>query len=87
MPDTKSLLLSSDQKNKALEQVEQLKARFYMHNPEIIWDNLNGFEARLKVSDTIQYDEASVDEIPCYMGWHFARITASGDVAPYLSWS
>ena len=82
MPDTKNLLLDSSQKIKALEQVNQLKARFYMQNPEITWDNLDGFEARLKVADTLQYDEASVDEIPCYMGWHFARITASGDVAP-----
>lgn len=82
MPDTKNLLLDSSQKIKALEQVNQLKARFYMQNPEITWDNLDGFEARLKVADNLQYDEASVDEIPCYMGWHFARITASGDVAP-----
>ena len=82
MPDTKNLLLDSSQKIKALEQVNQLKARFYMQNPEITWDNLDGFEARLKVADTLQYDETSVDEIPCYMGWHFARITASGDVAP-----
>lgn len=41
MPDTKNLLLDSSQKIKALEQVNQLKARFYMQNPEITWDNLD----------------------------------------------
>ncbi len=82
MPDTQGLLLDAKQKSRALEQIEQLKSRFYMLNPEILWDNLDGFELRLRASDAMQYDEDSVDEVPCYMGWHFARITAAGDVAP-----
>lgn len=82
MPETQELLLDEEQRLKALEQVQQLKSRFYLNNSEIVWDNLDGFEQRLLEMQSQQYDHLSIDELPCYMGWHFARITASGDVAP-----
>lgn len=82
MPETQELLLDDDQRSSALQQVSQLRSRFYLQSSEITWDNLDGFEQRLMEVKTQQYDHKSVDELPCYMGWHFARITAAGDVAP-----
>jgi MoaA/NifB/PqqE/SkfB family radical SAM enzyme len=48
-------------------------------------ENWEGF--RRRIDSTLQqqkgeYDAAVIDEIPCYVGWIFCRILASGDVAP-----
>lgn len=82
LDDTKGLVLTPEQRKSALLEVDRLKSRFYAPD-EIRWDNLDGFEQRLReVEEEVQYDKTAVDELPCYMGWHFARVTASGDVAP-----
>jgi MoaA/NifB/PqqE/SkfB family radical SAM enzyme len=48
-------------------------------------ENWEGFRRRIDSTRQQQkgeYDAAVIDEIPCYVGWIFCRILASGDVAP-----
>ncbi|MBT3786072.1 radical SAM protein [bacterium] len=83
MEDTRSEMLDEFQRKDALEEIERVKSRFYNQNSEIHWDNLDGFETRLEdVHDGDQYDRMAIDELPCYMGWHFTRVTANGQVSP-----
>ncbi|MCJ8347037.1 radical SAM protein [bacterium] len=82
MDDTKQLLLNQKDRNYALQQISNLKKRFY-GDLEIRLDNFQGFEDRLNdVSNEQEYDRIKLDALPCTMGWHFARITADGFVAP-----
>ncbi|MCO4782814.1 MAG: radical SAM protein [Candidatus Cloacimonetes bacterium] len=82
MDDTKSLLLNDQDRINALRQIQRVKAR-YSSQEEIQLDNFKGFEDRLNdVSNDQEYDRNKLDSLPCTMGWHFARITADGFVAP-----
>ncbi|PCJ18455.1 MAG: hypothetical protein COB02_11215 [Candidatus Cloacimonadota bacterium] len=82
MKDTHSLLLNKEERDEALKQVYRVKQRFY-GDLEINFDNFQGFEDRLKsASNDKEYDRNKLDSLPCTMGWHFARITADGFVAP-----
>lgn len=51
----------------------------------LIIDNYDGFLCRLRKPETVitgNYDGSVIDDVPCYMGWHFTRILANGDVVP-----
>ncbi len=83
MPDTKDLVLDEAMRSEALEEVKRIRQRFYNHTQAVDWDNLDGFEARLvHTRDDVFYDRELIDKMPCYMGWHFARIGADGGVFP-----
>ena len=83
MDDTRQMMLNEEQRKEAREEIRRIRSRFYNQNSEVHWDNLGGFEARLEdVQDSSEYDRKAIDELPCYMGWHFARITANGQVSP-----
>lgn len=83
MDDTKSLLLNKEDRLFALDQIRRLKARYPAHQEDLNFDNFQGFEDRLReVSNDQEYDRHKLDSLPCTMGWHFARITADGFVAP-----
>ena len=83
MDDTRQMMLNEEQRKEAQEEIQRIRSRFYNHGSEVQWDNLGGFEARLEdVQDGLEYDRKAIDELPCYMGWHFARITANGQVSP-----
>jgi len=48
-------------------------------------ENWEGFRRRVntvKRQQRGEYDASIIDQIPCYVGWIFCRITADGDVAP-----
>jgi MoaA/NifB/PqqE/SkfB family radical SAM enzyme len=82
MDDTMGVVLNEEQKSKALESVARLKQKFY-YPEQIQFDNLHGFEDRLKtVEKEVFYDRNRIDKIPCYIGWHFCRVMANGDIAP-----
>ncbi|MBW7874544.1 MAG: radical SAM protein [Candidatus Cloacimonetes bacterium] len=83
MPDTRELVLSDSERIEAIQEVKRVKHRFYNKTESLHWDNLEGFEARLvQTRDEVIYDRDGIDKMPCYMGWHFARIGADGGVFP-----
>ena len=47
-------------------------------------DNEEGFLRRLRENDPARgyYDRVAVDEVPCLVGWFFARVMANGEVVP-----
>lgn len=50
-----------------------------------MFENYDGFLERLCADVNARegkYDKGVIDEIPCYIGWHFSRILASGEVVP-----
>jgi MoaA/NifB/PqqE/SkfB family radical SAM enzyme len=83
LDDTRFLVLNQEQREQATLEIQRVKSRFYQGNENIHWDNLDGFENRLKdVQEDTLYDKSIIDSLPCYMGWHFTRVTADGIVAP-----
>ncbi|MBU1864368.1 MAG: SPASM domain-containing protein, partial [Candidatus Omnitrophica bacterium] len=51
----------------------------------VIIENYNGLIERLREAGNVQhgnYDGRVIDSLPCYIGWHFSRIVANGDVVP-----
>jgi MoaA/NifB/PqqE/SkfB family radical SAM enzyme len=47
-------------------------------------DNWDGLLARVEAAGAPRgdYDQAAVEAIPCYVGWMFARVLPTGEVAP-----
>jgi len=83
MEATRFLVLSSKERKLAVDEISRVKSRFYQGCEDIHWDNLQGFENRLReVQEDTLYDKSMIDSLPCYMGWHFIRVTADGTVAP-----
>ena len=83
MEDTRGMVLDESMPRDAVAEVEHLRNKFYVESEGMHWDNLDGFELRLLDSvDDVTYDKSRIDAFPCYMGWHFIRVTANGDVVP-----
>ena len=83
---TDCLLLNKIQKQEVLRQVDRIKQNSpeIAHKNRIKLDYFNGFIARLKEGSSLigNYDQQRVNQLPCYVGWIFARILADGSVAP-----
>ena len=83
---TDSLLLDRTQRQMTLRACSTIKEKNSRLKPgrQLFLDNLDNFEMRLQedAADTGNYDQKSVDAIPCYVGWIFCRILADGRVVP-----
>ncbi len=89
---TDGLLLDQSQRRALLETLSRIDKRYDpaglrytdVTASMIELSDFRGFIRRLERLDTNTgaYDEKAVDEIPCYVGWLFARIMATGNVVP-----
>lgn len=89
---TEILLLSDAERDELLEMLRRLKLRYNPATFDYISENgrivklpdFDGFIQRIERLNTASgvYDEPVVDEIPCYVGWLFARIMTTGNVVP-----
>lgn len=89
---TESLLLADGQRRELLKKLRELKKSYdettlrYMDDAGRIVSlpDFSGFLRRMEKldTDTGAYDEEAVEEVPCYAGWLFARLMATGDVVP-----
>lgn len=89
---TEGLLLNDSEKEELLLVLNDLKTNYdsqtfkYTKSDgrSIKLSDFNGFMRRIEMLNTASgsYDENVVDEIPCYVGWLFARIMATGNVVP-----
>ena len=89
---TESLLLSDAQRQELLDILYSIKKRYepktsrYILGDKrsIVLSDFDNFVRRIERLNTASgvYDEEAVEEIPCYVGWLFARIMATGDVVP-----
>ncbi|MFC1809487.1 radical SAM protein, partial [Candidatus Omnitrophota bacterium] len=55
------------------------------HVDGLIIENYDGLCKRLKNTGDASrghYDKEHIDSMPCYIGWHFSRILANGNVVP-----
>ena len=73
---TDELLLSDEQRKAILEQFSQVE----QNGKKII--NREHFLRRVSNRDAMhaEYDSRFIDNLPCYVGWLFARIMPNGDV-------
>ncbi|MEM2121536.1 MAG: radical SAM protein [Candidatus Woesearchaeota archaeon] len=83
---TDVLLLNKKQRLELLKEVKEIlieKKNGRYKNLNVLIEN---FYERIKNenSEIGVYDDKVVDEIPCYVGWVFARIMADGNVIPCL---
>lgn len=78
---TDGLLLS---KEVAAELRDRAAGLFENWRGRLQIDNAAGFLRRLHENDAVAgcYDRSAVDEVPCLVGWFFARVMANGDVVP-----
>ena len=85
-PRTDGLLLDEEMARRVAQDMHEIKRRVDALPAErgFFLDNFDGFLARLTGGRTAtgDYDRQAVDEIPCYIGWHFIRVLPNGDVAP-----
>jgi len=89
---TESLLLGDRDKKELLDILHRIKKRFdpisLRYSAEdgkaVILSDFEGFIDRVERLNIKSgaYDEDIIEEIPCYVGWLFARIMATGDVVP-----
>lgn len=89
---TEILLLNGKERTELIEKALSIKKGFNSESqiytaPDgstVLLSDFDGFINRLKKLDTTSgaYDEEVVQEVPCYVGWLFARIMATGDVVP-----
>ncbi len=63
---------------------ERASRAFDAFRGRIAIDNEDGFLRRLRENDPARghYDRLAVDEVPCLVGWFFARVMANGEVVP-----
>lgn len=83
---TESLLLRDEERLQvrlACENIEHRNDRM-PNNKKIFLDNFSGFRQRIASEGAGEgnYDLDQVEALPCYIGWIFCRILASGEVAP-----
>jgi MoaA/NifB/PqqE/SkfB family radical SAM enzyme len=78
---TDGLLLTSET---AADLLSRARAAFDRFRSRVCIDNEHGFLRRLEENDPEagRYDRAAVNEVPCLVGWGFARIMADGQVVP-----
>lgn len=89
---TESLLLNEQEKKELLNRLYIIKEHYDSKSSRYVSDDgssvtlpdFEGFIARIGRLDIASgaYDENIVDEFPCYVGWLFARIMATGNVVP-----
>lgn len=89
---TENLLLDNNEKEKLLDLLYEIKKRCDSVTFQYIAEDkrtvvLSGFDGFIKRTERLNiesgaYDEDIIEEIPCYVGWLFARIMATGDVVP-----
>jgi MoaA/NifB/PqqE/SkfB family radical SAM enzyme len=83
---THVLLLDESERREVLKQCEEIERRHVLLPPEKrpVLDFFDGFKQRLAAETACEgsYDARLVNEIPCYVGWFFCRITAEGNVCP-----
>lgn len=89
---TDNLVLDDGQRNELHEKLQALKKKYdpvtlrYRGDSGsfVLLPDFDNFIKRTQKLDvrTGAYDEEIVEDIPCYIGWLFARIMATGDVVP-----
>ncbi|NLH47017.1 MAG: radical SAM protein [Myxococcales bacterium] len=67
-----------------LDEIERRAAELAAAGERFRLDNWGGFRRRLRALGAArgEYDREAVEEIPCYVGWMFARVLPTGEVAP-----
>ena len=85
MPErTDRLLLNSEQAKEILTMCRELQQdkRYYTGDGKFLISNFDQFVRRVssEYSSEAEYDRDYLDDIPCYVGWLFARIIADGNV-------
>ena len=83
---TDALLSDRRQREEVLKQAEEIQ-KIWQTLPQekrIRLDYFDSFISRLKEEGSWvgNYDQKMVNQIPCYVGWFFARILADGGVSP-----
>lgn len=78
---TDGLLLTD---STAIELLGRAREAFDRFRGRLLIDNEQGFLRRLEDNDPQagRYDQMAVNEVPCLVGWGFARIMANGEVVP-----
>lgn len=89
---TETLLLDSGQRSELLDSLRGIRKNYasgdclYKNNAgnEITLSDFDSFVNRVERINmsTGAYDEDVVEQYPCYAGWLFARVMATGDVVP-----
>jgi len=83
---TDALLLNAPQKESVLRQAGEIQAawRGLPSQERIKLDYFDGLISRLKEEGSLagDYDRSRVNQIPCLVGWIFARVLADGNVVP-----
>jgi len=79
---TDRLLLSESESQQLLDVAKKMKELYGGEASSVFLANYDTFLRRLSSSsqDQGEYDRQAFEEVPCYAGWAFARIIASGDV-------
>lgn len=89
---TEVLLLNDLERKEFLDRLSVIRERYdaktfrYISedNRSVVLSDFDGFIQRIEKLDTTSgaYDEEAVEELPCYVGWLFARIMTTGNVVP-----
>lgn len=81
---TDKLLLSKKQNLELIEMCKTVKEdkKYYTANGEFIIVNFEQFLRRISCGHgcDAEYDREFLDDVPCYVGWLFARVLADGNV-------
>ncbi len=87
---TDQLMLNKKQREWLAEKMKNIWPKFYYwkkkYNHPIEFRNYDQFFRRISSKETEKgvYDRSIIGQIPCYAGWTFLRVLASGDVDPCL---
>lgn len=89
---TECLLPNEDERKRLLEYLYNIKEKYDPLTFDYVSDDsrvvklpdFEGFIRRIERFNRVSgaYDEDIVDEVPCYVGWLFARVMTTGDVVP-----
>jgi MoaA/NifB/PqqE/SkfB family radical SAM enzyme len=81
---TEGLMLTPEERQATLEAVRRVQARAAGPQGGPVLDAVGEFMGRLAGTGAESgfYDRGRVDELPCTIGWTFARVLANGDVVP-----
>jgi len=89
---TEALLLNDIERKGLLDSLYTIRKNYdsksfqYISkdNGSIVLSDFDGFIRRTEKLDTTTgvYDEEIIEEVPCYVGWLFARIMTTGNVVP-----
>jgi MoaA/NifB/PqqE/SkfB family radical SAM enzyme len=79
---TDVLLLTQSQAQELLQRAEAMRERYMKEDSAVYLANHDTFLRRLSnaAQASGEYDTHAFQNVPCYAGWAFARIVASGDV-------